>query len=223
MRRGWLTLLLLLASASLAAGQGARVVVEDWSKVPVGHKGVPPGWRTQSWGSPKYDFEVVTEGSAHVLRMVSEGDSSTINKEIKVNCKDYPVLQWSWKVTALPKGADARRKETDDQAAQVYVTFPRFPAAVRSRVIGYIWDTTAPAGLTTKSQKTGLVTYIIMRSGEADLGKWLTESRNVCEDYKKIYGEEPDEKMEALSLGIDSDDTRSRAEAFIGEIFFRKP
>jgi Protein of unknown function (DUF3047) len=66
------------------------------------------------------------------------------------------------------------------------------------------------------------VTYIVMRSGEADLGKWLTESRNVCEDYKKIYGEEPDEKVEALSIGIDSDDTRSRAEAFIGEILYRK-
>ena len=223
MRRGWLSLLLIVSLASLVSAQGNRYVVEDWSKAPVGHKGVPPGWRTQNWGSPKYDFEVVNDGSARVLRMLSEGDSSTINKEIKVDCKDFQVLQWSWKVVILPKGADARKKATDDQAAQVYVTFPRFPAAVRSRVIGYIWDTTAPAGMTIKSQKTGLVTYIVMRSGEADLGKWLTESRNVCEDYKKIYGEDPDEKMEAVSLGIDSDDTKSKAEAFIGEIFFRKP
>jgi len=94
---------------------------------------------------------------------------------------------------------------------------------VRSRVIGYIWDTTAPAGATFKSEKTGLVTYIVVRSGEADLGKWITEIRNVCEDYKRIYGEAPGEKMEALSLGIDSDDTKSTAEAFFGEIFFRKP
>lgn len=223
MRRGWLSLLLIVSLASLVSAQGNRYVVEDWSKAPVGHKGVPPGWRSQNWGSPKYDFEVVNDGSTRVLRMLSEGDSSTINKEIKVDCKDFQVLQWSWKVVTLPKGADARKKATDDQAAQVYVTFPRFPAAVRSRVIGYIWDTTAPAGMTIKSQKTGLVTYIVMRSGEADLGKWLTESRNVCEDYKKIYGEDPDEKMEAVSLGIDSDDTKSKAEAFIGEIFFRKP
>jgi len=222
MRRGWLSLLLVVTLASLVSAQGNRYLVEDWSKAPVGHKGVPPGWKSQNWGSPKYDFEIVNDGSNRVLRMLSEGDSSTINKEIKVDCKDFPVLQWSWKVVTLPKGADARKKETDDQAAEIYVTFPRFPAAVRSRVIGYIWDTTAPAGTTTKSQKTGLVTYIVMRSGEADLGKWLTESRNVCEDYKKIYGENPDEKMEAVSLGIDSDDTKSKAEAFIGEILFRK-
>ena len=224
MRRGWLLpLLLVLTMASWVSAQGAKLVVQDWSKVPVGTKGVPPGWRTQNWGSPKYDFEVVNDGSARVLRLRSDGDSSTINKEIKVDCSDYPVLEWSWKVTKLPKGADARKKATDDEAAQVYVTFPRFPAAVRSRVIGYIWDTTAPAGATFKSEKTGLVTYIVVRSGEADLGKWITEIRNVCEDYKRIYGEAPGEKREALSLGIDSDDTKSTAEAFFGEIFFRKP
>jgi DUF3047 family protein len=218
-RRGWL-LFLLVAIAPAAAAQGARYVVEDWSKTPVGQKGVPTGWRTQSWGSPKYEFEVVAGSPHRVLRLVSNGDSSTINKEVKVDCKDYQVLQWSWKAVELPKGGDARKKATDDEALQIYVTFPRFPAAVRSRVIGYIWDSTAPAGAIFKSEKTGLVTYVVMRSGDADLGKWITETRNVCEDYKKIYGEEPDERIEAISIGIDSDDTHSRAEGYVGEIVF---
>lgn len=217
-------LLLLVTTASTVAAQGARIVVEDWSKTPVGQKGVPSGWRTQSWGNPNYDFEVVSESPTRVLRLVSEGDSSTINKEVKIDCKSHPILQWRWKAVELPKGGDARKKATDDEALQLYVTFPRFPAAVRSRIIGYIWDTTAPAGAVFKSQKTGLVTYVVMRSSDADVGKWVTETRNVCEDYKKIYGEEPDEKIEAISLGIDSDDTRSRAEGYVGEIvFLRKP
>jgi DUF3047 family protein len=219
MRRGWL-LFLLVAIAPAAAAQGARYVVEDWSKTPVGQTGVPTGWRTQSWGSPKYEFEVVAASPHRVLHLVSNGDSSTINKEVKVDCKDYQVLQWSWKAVELPKGGDARKKATDDQALQIYVTFPRFPTAVRSRVVGYIWDSTATAGAIFKSQKTGLVTYVVMRSGDADLGKWITETRNVCEDYKKIYGEEPDEKIEAISIGIDSDDTHSRAEGYVGEIVF---
>lgn len=222
-RKGWILAVLLLAAASAASAQGSQYLVEDWSKIPAGQKGVPTGWRTQSWGSPKYDFDVVSESPIHVLHLVSDGDSSTINKDVKVDCKDYPVLQWRWKAVVLPKGGDARKKTTDDQGAQIYVTFPRFPNAVRSRVIGYIWDTTAPAGSTIKSQKTGLVTYVVMRSGDADLGKWITETRNVCEDYKKIYGEDPEEKIEAVSIGIDSDDTRSRAEAYVGEILFRKP
>jgi len=222
MRRSTILAVVLLAAASAVWGQGAQLVVEDWSKTPVGQKGVPGGWKAQNWGSPSYDFEIVSEDSRRVLHMKSNGDSSTINKEVKVDCKDYPILQWKWKVVELPKGADARKKATDDEAAQIYVTFPRFPSAVRSRIIGYIWDSTAPAGSIFKSQKTALVTYVVVRSGEADLNKWLTESRNVCQDYKKIYGEDPDEKMEAVSIGIDSDDTRSRAEAYVGEILFRK-
>jgi hypothetical protein len=223
MRKASILAVLLLAAASPVSAQSSQVLVEDWIKSPVGQKGVPNGWRTQSWGSPKYEFEVLSDSPTRVLHLVSNGDSSTINKEVKIDCKDYPVLQWRWKTVELPKGGDARKKATDDQALQIYVTFPRFPNAVRSRVIGYIWDTTAPAGTIVKSQKTGLVTYVVMRSGGADIGKWVTETRNVCEDYKKIYGEEPEEKIEAVSIGIDSDDTRSRAEGYVGEILFRKP
>src|SRR5262249_52899087 len=142
MRRGTILAVVLLA-ASTVWGQGAQLVVEDWSKTPMGQKGIPNGWKAQNWGSPSYDFEVVGDGSVHRLHLKSNGDSSTINKEIKVDCKDYQILQWSWKVVELPKGADARKKATDDEAAQIYVTFPRFPSAVRSRIIGYIWDTTA--------------------------------------------------------------------------------
>ena len=136
--------------------------------------------------------------------------------------KQTPILEWSWRVVALPTGADSRKKSTDDQAAQLYVTWPRFPPAVRSRIIGYIWDTSAPAGSFVQSQKTGMVTYVVVRTGTAELGKWLTERRNVVEDYVKIYGEQP-ESPGAVSVAIDSDDTASAAESFFGAILFRKP
>jgi len=158
-----------------------------------------------------------------VLRLRSEDDSSTISKEIKVDVKQHPVLHWRWKAVTLPKGGDARRKETDDEAAQLYVTFPRFPSAVRSRIIGYIWDTTAPAGSIFPSQKVGTVTFVVVRSGESDLGKWHTETRNVLEDYKKIYGEEPGESVGGIALSINSQNTHSRAESYFGEILFKKP
>ncbi len=122
----------------------------------------------------------------------------------------------------LPTGGNACQKSTDDEAAQVYVAWLRSPEAVRSRIIGYVWDSTAPAGTICKSQKTSTVTYIVLRSGSDELGKWITERRNVVEDFRKIYGEAPD-NFTALSLGIDSDDTRSSAESFIGPIVFTRP
>src|SRR5262245_54519776 len=106
---------LAAAAASIAGAQGDKVVVEDWSGHAEGTRGVPPGWQTQSWGSPKYDFSVVTDGSSRVLRLRSAEDSSTMNKEVKIDVKQYPILQWRWKVVELPKGGDARRKDTDDE------------------------------------------------------------------------------------------------------------
>ena len=213
----------LLATAPLRAADPAPLVVEDWSKQPEGKTGIPDGWKGQNWGSPKYDFRIETQGGRKVLRAKSQDDSSTISKEAKVNVKDRPILQWSWQAVTLPKGGDARKSATDDQAAQLYVTFPRFPQAVRSRIISYLWDTTAPAGAIFKSEKTSLVTYVVVRSGPADVGKWVTESRNVLEDYKKIYGEAPGEDVGAISISIDSNDTHSSAEACFGEILFRTP
>ena len=213
----------VLGVAALAVAADV-FVVEDWAKVPVGTTGIPPGWQKQRWGSPSYDFAVVEAEGRRVLHLKSAGDSSNISKEVKgkVNLKETPVLEWTWKATVLPAGGDSRKKETDDQAAQLYVTWPRFPEAVRSRIIGYVWDTTAPAGTIVKSEKTGTVTYVVLRSGPAELGKWLTERRNVREDFKTIYGEEPEDPS-VVSFGIDSDDTKSTAESWMGTILFRKP
>jgi|SRR5215468_1038361 len=221
----------LLAAAVLVAGvlavgalaEPSAFVVENWSKAQVGAHGIPSGWQGHKWGNPKYDFTVVADGTGKALELKSDNDSSSISKEVKVDVKQYPVLQWRWKVVTLPPRGDARKAETDDEAAQLYVTFPRFPTAVRSRIIGYIWDSTAPAGSSFASAKVGTVTFVVVRSGSADLGKWVTESRNVSEDYKRIYGEEPGETVGAVTLSINSQNTASRAAAFFGEILFRRP
>jgi hypothetical protein len=216
-----LALVVSLVAAALAADQ---VPVEDWSTHAVGATGVPTGWQRQNWGSPKYDFTIVAEDGRKVVRMRSANEGSTISRDIKgkVDLKETPLLEWSWKVTVLPKGANSCRKAIDDQAAQVFVVWPRFPEAVRSRIIGYVWDTTAPAGTICKSEKTGTVTYVVVRSGTADLGKWFTERRNVAEDFRRIYGEEPDAPA-ALSVAIDSNDTSSTSESFVGGLLFRRP
>jgi hypothetical protein len=210
---------LLVAVAAWAAD---RVVVADWGKYPVGTKGIPEGWKGGDWGSPRYDFEIVEVDGQRALHLKSEGDSSTIAREIKgmIDLKQTPILEWRWKITRLPRGADARKSATDDEAGQIYVTWPRFPEALRSRIIGYIWDTSAPVGSIFRSEKTSTVQYVVVESGTAKLGQWVAERRNVLDDFKKIYGEEPGNPG-AISISIDSDDTKSSAEAFVGTILFR--
>jgi hypothetical protein len=222
--RGAFVVVLVAVGLAVVAGAAEHVVVEDWSKVPAGTKAIPPGWKGQNWGSPAYDMAVVEDGGKKVLHLKSKDEGSTISKEVKgtVTLKETPILEWSWKAVALPKGANSCVKATDDQAVQVYVAWPRFPEAVRSRIIGYVWDTTQPIGTICKSEKTGTVTYVVVRSGAPDVGKWLTEHRNVRDDYKKIYGEEP-ENPGVVSISIDANDTHSYSESFVGTILFKRP
>src|SRR5262245_15523780 len=181
----------LVLFAVAAAAWAAEVVVENWKEQPVGFRGLPKGWKEPTWGRPNYELFSISDVSGRSLHMKSRGDSSSIAKDITgtVNIKLTPILQWSWMMVELPRGGDSRRAATDDQAGQLYVVWRRFPELIRSRVIGYVWDSNAPAGEIVKSQKAGTVTYVIVRSGPSDVGRWVTEQRNVVEDFTKIYGE----------------------------------
>jgi Protein of unknown function (DUF3047) len=207
------------------AAWASEVVIDDWKSQTLGAKGIPEGWLGgQTWGLPQHDMTIEENDGHRVLHLKSKIESSAVRKDLrgKIDLKATPVLEWTWKAVTLPKNGDCRKKTADDQAAQLYVVWPRFPEAVRSQIIGYIWDTTTPAGSIVKSEKTSTVTYVVVRSGTADLGKWITERRNLVEDYKKVYGGQP-EGLGYISIAIDSDDTVSSAESFFGKILFRKP
>ena len=210
----------VLAGLALAAGAEV-VVVEDWTQPLLGARGIPTGWRPYETigGRPAYDFTVVENDGRRALLLKSHDDHSTIARELHVDLRATPILEWSWKAVQLPAGGDIRRKETSDLTAHIYVIWPRFPAMVRSRLIGYVWDAAAPVQTVEKSRKTGSVHFFVLRSGPGELGRWLTERRNVLEDYRRVFGEDPEDPR-ALALSIDTNDTHSEAEALIGRIAF---
>ena len=100
---------LVVVALAVAAVAAAQMVVEDWSKVSVGTKGIPPDWKGQNWGSPAYDMTVVEDGGKKVLHLKSKNEGSTISKEVKgkVNLKTTPILEWSWKAVVLPTGGNS--------------------------------------------------------------------------------------------------------------------
>ena len=222
--RGW-TRVALVATAIAAGADPARaadgVLVEDWARHAVGAHGVPDGWRKYETvgGRPAYDFTVVQDGGIKALRLRSRDDHSTIARDLSVDLARTPVLEWSWKIVTLPAGADVRRRETSDLTAHVFLVWPRMPALIRSRLIGYTWDGVLPAGAVERSRKTRTVAFVAVRSGMGGLGSWVTEQRNVVEDYRRLYGEAPDNPP-ALALSIDTNDTRTLAEGLIGAIRF---
>jgi hypothetical protein len=220
-RRGLLQAVgaLLLTRAGRAWGAGAPVPVETWGLAPVGFKGVPPGWQTYETpgGHPAYDFTVVEHAGRRALHMKSAGEHSTIAKELGADLAATPFLAWQWRVLSLPQGADLRNRATSDAGSHVFAIWPRFPAFVRSRLIGYVWDPVLPVGTVLPSRKTGAVTFIVARRGDQGLGQWLDERRNLADDYRRVFGEAPP-PLPALALSIDTNDTRSPAEAMFGRI-----
>ncbi|MCX5866812.1 MAG: DUF3047 domain-containing protein [Proteobacteria bacterium] len=192
-----------------------RLVIADFSQG-VDARGIPQSWQLKE-KSGKADFSVVKDGDLNVLQLRSADTSFSIQKEVKVNLKQYPVVSWKWKVTKLPKGGDFRKTKTDDQAAQLFLAF------TKTKSIVYIWDTTAPEGLMSEAIAPPLMTIklVVVRSGPAELGKWVTETRNVYEDYKKFYGEEPP-AVKAMRLQINSQHTGTSAESYFADVIYKK-
>ena len=216
---------LLAAGASLlgrgghAQASGALRPVENWSATALGAKGVPPGWQKYETpgGHPAYDFTVVEDAGRRALHMKSAGDHSTIAKEIQADLTATPILAWQWRVIALPSGANLENRATSDATGHVFAVWPRFPALVRSRLIGYVWDPALPVGTVVPSRKTATVSFIVVRRGESGLGQWLEERRHVADDHLEVFGEAAT-SLPVVALSIDTNDTRSFAEALFGRI-----
>ncbi len=195
-------------------------VVTNFSEVVplMNENNVPDTWSLKIWeGTP--EITIRDENHEKVIHLKSHQSSIALYREVEFELDTSPILTWNWKVTILPKEANSSLESQDDQAAGIYVVFPRFPAFINSQVIGYIWDNELPEGTVVKSPKNSQVHYVVVRSGYSDLGKWISESRNVLEDYNRIYGEHPPD-IGGISFMIDSDDTQSSAESYFGKVKF---
>jgi hypothetical protein len=192
-----------------------RIVIADFSKW-TGKPEVPQGWELKV-KSGKAQFNIMRDAGIPALHLRSTSSSFSLQGAVNVDVKRYPLLTWKWKVTQLPKGGDFRRSRTDDQAAQLFLAFSRTKAIV------YIWDTTAPQGLMVSTSPVPFMTIkvVVVRSGPAELGKWLTETRNVYDDYRKLYGDEPP-SVEGIRLQINSQHTESSAESLFADVEFKK-
>ena len=60
---------------------------------------------------------------------------------------------------------------------------------------------------------------VAVRSGDQYLGDWLTEKRNVKEDFKMLFGDDVD-KIDAVAVMVDGDNTGQSTTSNFGDIFF---
>ncbi len=207
----WRTVLVIVMMCSVPVWATGQVVIADFAST-VDATGVPAGWQVKE-KTGKADFAVVKDNGVSAVRMRSANTSFSLQKEVHVNLKQYPILTWKWKVTKLPDGGDFRNSNTDDQAAQLFLAFSK------TRAIVYIWDTTAPQGTMASAAAPFFMSIkaVVIRSGKTGTGSWITETRNVYDDYRKLFGGEPGD-VEAVRIQINSQHTGTSAESYFANI-----
>ena len=233
---------LMLAISSLALAESDnQLLVGTFSEAQPG-KTFPTGWKPLTFEKiPTHtQYELVKDGDEVVVKAVSEQSSSGITREIRIDPKEFPVVEWRWKVANILKNGNVNEKSGDDYPARLYITFEYdstkvgfFEKAKYETVkliygqyppigaINYIWESKSPIGTMVPNPYTDRVNMIVIESGETRLNEWITEERNIFEDYKKAFGEDPP-KISGVAIMTDTDNTKERAVAYFGDIVFKK-
>jgi len=237
------SLRLALCMVGLLLGGAALV---GSSTVPVGHfsaqspaDSIPDGWEPIRFGENDAGtaYTLVRAESTVVVRARSDNGASGLITQTRVDLEERPVLEWRWKVNELPTGADVSTKTADDAAARLYVTFDydglglydRLKlmllrrvgyAEAPSRALNYLWSTTQARDDPLPSAYTDQIMMLPVRSGSTRVGEWVRERRNVLEDYRRVFGEDPP-PVNGVVIMTDTDNTGTSAEALYGDILFR--
>jgi hypothetical protein len=231
---------LLIAPVVARAESPSTIEVGKFSSWMVG-QAMPDGWKPLTFKKiPKHtSYEVVKDGGVTIVKAVSEASASGLIKPVVIDPKEFPVVQWRWKVDNLLKHSDATRKDGDDYPARLYITFEYDPDKVSLGkklkfkagqvifgdipigAINYVWETKTPVGTIIDNAYTDFVKMVVVESGPQKIGMWIDEERNIYEDYKKAFGEEPP-MINGVAIMSDTDNTKEQATAYYGDIVFQK-
>jgi len=198
------------------------------------------GWGLNSGKRPT-QYRLVNGAAGTVLQADAEQGATGLYRRIRVDPGRQPVLEWSWRVEKLIAGADLRKASREDSAARLVISFHGDPAKLdfeeRARLrlakvfageplpyamLIYVWSNQIAVETTLPSPQIDRIRMVVVESGNARLGRWLTYRRNILEDYRRAFGEDPGEIV-AVGVLTDSDNTRQSARTLYGDITLRAP
>jgi hypothetical protein len=242
--RGW------IAAALAAALLGGCAALRDSVTLPyvasfsggVPGTELPAGW--EPWELSKFkkstQYQLVAQDGRTVIKASARASASGLVYRLAVDPREFPLLEWRWKVNELITAADNTSKHTEDSPVRVVVSFDgdvgRLPLGDRMffdnmRVLSgkqmpyatlmYIWENRAVKETVIPNLHTSRVKMIVAESGRGKLGEWQEVVRNVYEDYKRAFGEEPG-KITMIGIMTDTDNTGTNAHAYYGDIVFRR-
>ena len=203
--------MLFLAPASF--GDGAlRVMVSDFAR---------DGLR--DWSSKVFSgttqYHITRLDGKVVLHAISDVAASGLYRELPIDLRKTPYMNWSWRVDSVLSGVNEHKKSGDDFPARVYVVVSGGFFFWRTRALNYVFSSNQPEGSSWENPYTSNVRLIAVQSGLQGSGKWTSFKRNVREDFRREFGDDI-ETLDAVAIMSDTDNSGQRASTYYGNIYF---
>ena len=225
--------------ACLAIAAAAASPIAPFSGAAPGGR-LPAGWRSFGLRSvPRAEPVMVEDGGATVLQLRAAAAAGSAVQRLDVDPALAPVLSWRWKVDRVVRGADLARKDGDDYAARVYVTFDvpldELPFTTRARIVlarvlfgselpsaalCYVWDNRHAVGTSAWNAYSDRVRMVVLRNGDANVGEWVDEARDVAEDFRAAFGRQRESlpHVSGVAVSTDTDQTGETVTAWFGDL-----
>lgn len=177
-----------------------------------------------------YSIGADEEGVA--LKAMSQASASGIYTEVDLGESDYPLITWERKVSSHLEKWDATTKAGDDFPAQIVVAFhydqaqgslfKRMKYEIVRLIYGrypqgsallYVGDNRLPVGTMLDNAHVSWAKMIILENEQSKVAQWVSERRNVSEDYAKAFGSTPP-RLRFIGIMSDRDDTGEQATAY---------
>lgn len=201
----------------------------------------PDYWETLEFDGVKMhtSYRHVFDGETGSVQATSRAGSSGLVRRISIDPSLYTEVSFSWKIQDIIASADITQKKGDDAPARVYITFAYNSAEVNlwEKVkfetiklfygeyppiasLMYVWASHGELGTILESPYTSRVKIIVLESGAAKKGQWLSERRDIRADYRAAFGAGEIPLISGVAIMTDSDNTGDQAMAWYGDIVF---
>lgn len=175
-------------------------------------------WQEKSFvGTTQY--KLVEQDNERVLSAKANGTSSGLFNTSEIVLDETPLLNWRWKIAQVGNGNNERSKAGDDYPVRLYLIVSGGLQFWKSYSLVYVWSNSAQINDSWDNPYTANVKHIAVETGNDYVGEWRSYQRNVKDDFERVFGISPD-KIKAVAIMTDSDNTGQEFEAWYGDIHF---
>jgi hypothetical protein len=184
--------------------------------------GLDENWEQLGFGRGQTTYEQSKASLGTTIRATGNHSASILYRVFEGIDLSCGRLQWDWFVAKLQTTSNLRQKGRDDVGASILVSFGD-PGAFRDipvPILKYVWanEKHSKNDIIIGPYQTRYVRTIIVRTGAATGNSLVRETRELVRDYQEAFGEPPDDKIHAIGLFTDNDDTREPITAHYGPV-----